>query len=426
MVESQTALDGEVVHSGVAEIARSVPHTVDRSVDIASRARFIATVTADKPRAERKPWRALAIAASIVAALSVGELARRSRQGTPAPSLLVAGRAMTTTLEAVQIAALDGSRITVAPRSVARVLTSDARGADLELSRGTLSLAVHHRADTRWSVIAGAVRIHVTGTRFQATRSPTDERVDVQLFEGSLRVVVGEQRTIEMHSGQRLRVVGTQGEHIELDTPSVTNSSTVTDASSASQPAIESSSSIVDASTIRLASGDAMVAAPVPAQRPVPSAPEPQAWHLLVMQGEFAAVVREARAQRDSLGQRSIDELVALAEAGRHEGDLAWTETAYEAIFDRHLARAHDRGEATFACGRTAETAGDLGRAIEWYRRYEEGFSEGPHGSDAIGRQFVLEQRRGRIARAQELARRYLIREGGGPFAARAHSLLSD
>lgn len=420
MVEPQQTLDAEVVHSGVADLARSVSHSVDRSVDLASRARFIATVTAERPRPERKPWRAMAIAASIVAAVSVGELVRRARSGQAAPSLLVAGRAVTTALQPVQIAALDGSRITVAPRSVARVLTSDARGADLELSRGTLSLSVHHRAETRWSVIAGAVRIHVTGTRFDATRSPADERVDVALHEGSLRIVVGEQRTIEMHAGQRLHVVGAQGEHIELDTPSPAIAQPVADAAAA-PPA--RSSSDADASAPR-----EPVAIPAPTSVPVPQRPTPesQPWHLLALQGEFAAVLRAARTHRDSLGQRSIDELVALAEAGRHEGDLAWAETAYEAIFDRHLARAHDRGEATFACGRTAESAGDTARAIEWYRRYEEGFSEGARVSDAIGRQFVLEQRRGRIARAQELARRYLIREGGGPYAARAHSLLSD
>ncbi|MFO0556790.1 MAG: FecR family protein [Polyangiales bacterium] len=420
MAEPAESLTADVVHGSVASVAQSVSGAVDRSIDVASRARFIEAVAKSPAASRRKPWRVLAIAASIVAAVSTGELVRRSRRGAPeAPaSLLAVGQAIHSDTRALELSISDGSRITALPSTEARVLASDAHGANIELRHGALVLDVRHRPETRWSIVAGAVRVQVTGTRFEARRSAADESVDVHLFEGSLRVTIDERRVVEMRSGQRLHVDGARGEHVEIDDPRPV-------ASDASAPSLAARAE--DASAAAVASS-ADASEQDPRARSARRQPESSAvaWHLLVLQGEFAAVLREARASEGDLSSRSVDELVALAEAGRHEGDLAWTETAYDAIRDRHFARTHDRAEAVFACARTAEDAADLGRAVEWYRRYETDFPDGRRAAESIGRQFVIEQRRGRIARAQELARRYLIREGGGPFAARAHSLLSD
>jgi hypothetical protein len=415
MAEPNDALAAEPVHDAVARIARSVDGSVDRSVDVASRARFIERATARRgsSRGGRKAWRALAIAASIVAAVSVAELARRSRQVVRAPAPLMAvGRELSAPSHPVELSIADGSRIIVLPATRARVVASDAHGAQIALSHGTLSLEIQHRPETRWSVVAGVVHIHVTGTRFEARRSAADEVVDVQLFDGSLSVSIGDRQTVQMRAGQRLHVDGALGERVSLD-----------EIQSRSDSGIAARSEI-DADAA-LAAADAAVSEPSTASRRRVE-PSTARWNLLALQGDFAAVLRAARSHTGDLSQRGIDELTALAEAGRHEGDLAWTETAYEAIRDRHLARTGDRAEAVFACGRTAEDAGDLGRAVEWFRRYENDFPDGRRGAEAIGRQFVIEQRRGRISRAQELARRYLIREGGGPYAARAHALLLD
>ncbi len=413
MAEPNNALAAEPVHDAVARIARSVDGSVDRSVDVASRARFIerAAARGGSSRGGRKAWRALAIAASIVAAVSVAELARRSRQGVRALTPLMAvGRELSAPSHPVELSMADGSRITVSPATRARVVASDANGAQIALSHGTLSLETQHRPETRWSVIAGVVHIHVTGTRFEARRSVADEAVDVQLFEGSLSVSIGDRQTVQMRAGQRLHVDGALGERVSLEE---------------SQPRSDSGFAARVEIDAAMGSPDDGSAEPATASRRR-AEPSPVRWNLLALQGDFAAVLRAARAHTGELSQRGIDELTALAEAGRHEGDLAWTETAYEAIRDRHLARTGDRAEAVFACGRTAEDAGDLGRAVEWFRRYENDFADGRRVSEAIGRQFVIEQRRGRISRAQELARRYLIREGGGPYAARAHALLLD
>jgi hypothetical protein len=360
----------------------------------------------------------LAIAASIVAAVSTGELVRRSRRPAPEAraSLLAIGRTIRSDSRSIELSISDGSRITALPSTEARVLASDPHGAQIELRRGALVLDIRHRPETRWSVVAGAVRVQVTGTRFEARRAAGDESVDVHLFEGSLRVTIDERRVVEMRSGQRLHVDGARGEHVEIDEPQAVASDAAVQQRAATSEDASAPLAIADA-------GEQDLRARAARRHPDSS---PVAWHLLALQGEFGAVLREARASEGDLSSRSVDELVALAEAGRHEGDLAWTETAYDAIRDRHFARTHDRAEAVFACARTAEDAGDLGRAVEWYRRYETDFPDGRRAAESIGRQFVIEQRRGRIARAQELARRYLIREGGGPFAARAHSLLSD
>lgn len=422
MAEPAESLTPDVVHGSVASVARSVHGSVDRSVDVASRARFIEAAAKPSSRPRRKPWRTIAIAASLVAAVSMGELLRRSRRsGIDAPaSLLAAGSAISSDARAVELVVRDGSRITALPSTVARVLSSDARGAEIELRHGALVLDIRHRADTQWFIVAGAVRVQVTGTRFEARRSPDTNAVDVELIEGSLRITIDQRRSVEMRSGQRLHVVGAHGEHVELDDLHAHADAAV--AMNAVEPSLaepDASSSI----SIADDGGEHGSASHVARRRSETSAVP---WHLLALQGDFASVLRDARARGGDVSARTVDELVALAEAGRHEGDLAWTETAYDAIRDRHFARSGDRAEAVFACARTAEDAGDLGRAVEWFRRYETDFPDGRRVSESIGRQFVIEQRRGRIARAQELARRYLIREGGGSYAARAHALLSD
>lgn len=140
-------------------------------------------------RGERRVWpyaAALAASAAVVAFFALragpcdGPLCTQS--GLPMQAAL-SGDAVDHE-RTVELA--DRSRVTLGPRTVARVATNAATAVDIELSTGTLAVHVEPKGPRRWGITAGDVRVEVVGTTFSVARAEGGVRVEVS--EGTVQV----------------------------------------------------------------------------------------------------------------------------------------------------------------------------------------------------------------------------------------------
>lgn len=82
----------------------------------------------------------------------------------------------------------DGTELWVEPAARAEVASVSARGADIRLRRGQLRLQVAKRPGADWNVLAGAYRVHVTGTSLAVALADDGEKLEVRLFSGAVTV----------------------------------------------------------------------------------------------------------------------------------------------------------------------------------------------------------------------------------------------
>src|SRR5262245_59016946 len=87
-----------------------------------------------------------------------------------------------------KLAFSDGTVVTLAHKSRARVVSTSAEGAALRLEDGRAHFAVVHRPRARWSVEAGPFVVQVTGTTFDVSWSPAGDVLRVRLLAGAVSV----------------------------------------------------------------------------------------------------------------------------------------------------------------------------------------------------------------------------------------------
>lgn len=195
-------------------LGRDVAASLDRG-EPARLARQRARLLSTDLRASRlRPIVRAAIAAAAV--LTLGGVALRPH--APSPSRVVdpalpSGAWFAAGASAVPIPFGDRAQVVVEPWARARLVSVDARGAELAVERGALEVRVHHRGDTRWTLRAGPWSVEVTGTAFRLGWSPATERMDLEMREGSVlvrgpggvarRVVGGERVLADAREGLR-------------------------------------------------------------------------------------------------------------------------------------------------------------------------------------------------------------------------------
>jgi TolA-binding protein len=159
----------------------------------------------------------------------------------------------------------------------------------------------------------------------------------------------------------------------------------------------------------------------------VQPATAPTSWAKRVAGGDFRGVVADAQSRGlgTTLSEAPLGDLVALADAARYTGSSSIARDALLAQRKRYPSSA-DAKNAAFLLGRIAEDGGATGEAIEWYERY---LSEAPRGAfaaEALGREMLATGRARGGAAAAIVARRYLDRFPGGPYADRARKLAAE
>jgi TolA-binding protein len=309
----------------------------------------------------------------------------------------------------------DGTALLVEPAARARVSKVNAHGADIRLEGGKLRLSVAKRPGARWNVLAGAYRVHVTGTSLAVALADGGERIDVQLFSGAVRVsgpLI--EQGIDVKPSQRLRIDG-ERQLFRIET---------IEDPSASAPPTQPAAVPAAAPPPEPPPPDPAPVEPARRARAKPARPPAPSWAARVAAGDFAAVLSAAEARGlDDVYQRApLADLEALADAARY---ARRTSVARDALLAqrRRFAGSTPAKQAAFLLGRLQEDESTTA-ALEWYGRYLEEEPDGPHAPQALGRKMLLLHRQ-RSAEAETTARQYLERFPNGSHAANAKRILA-
>ncbi|WP_437715156.1 FecR family protein [Sorangium sp. So ce448] len=380
----------------------------------------------------RRSARRLAAVCATAAALVAGGLLLPPRRPAltyvvgPSAEVGQPGAWIAAEREATALRFSEGTVVTLASGSRARVTQADAEGASLLLERGAVrARVVHVNASTRWSVHAGPFEVAVVGTEFDLAWDPDRDRLDVALHEG--RVVVSgplldDGRTLV--PGEQLHVsISENRSELSRGMPAEASpSASATSLPAAGPPPAAGGADPRAATESPLAAGGAgpSAATPQPApERPRKAAAEP-GWRALAAQGRYreamAAVEREGF-ERVLAGARPPD-LIDLADTARHSGEFR---RAREALLRARLLGA--RGKSAFLLGKlAADHLGAPGDALTWFQTYLDEEPGGGLAEQALGRLIELRQRRGDAAGARAAAALYLRRYPGGAYASLAQA----
>src|SRR5882724_4123046 len=163
-----------------------------------ARARFLLSAKGQplRPKVIRLPrtWAAVALAASVLLGF-VGWT--RYRQQAPVSFDTGAEHAvgqvgallLSRGTDPMPVRFSDGSSLSMAAASLARVTETSPHGATVVLEGGSLRVAVIHRDATRWHVAAGPFTVMVTGTKFDVRWNAAEQTLALDLQEGSVTVL---------------------------------------------------------------------------------------------------------------------------------------------------------------------------------------------------------------------------------------------
>jgi hypothetical protein len=303
----------------------------------------------------------------------------------------------------------DGSVVTMASASRARVERTTSNGALLVVESGGLSANIVHRATSDWRFLAGPYSVHVTGTAFILDWRPTGI-LEIEMKSGVVVVQgPGVESGVEVRGRRRFVVPGAA----PAAGPSPDEASVPPSAGN-----VESSSSRsvrVPHPASSISRGDSTHVQ----QMATPTGTDPpESWTALVARGEYSRVLELAndRGLDGTLASASMDDLSALGDAARFSGARGTAERALRSLRSRFPGTGRSEA-AAFLMGRIADDAGETRAALGWYERY---LNEAPGGSlaaEALGRRMLALRRLKDSESARRAALEYIQRFPTGPHA---------
>jgi TolA-binding protein len=305
----------------------------------------------------------------------------------------------------------DGTRIELEPRSRGRIISLDRRGGRVALEDGHAHVEVKHRPDTRWIVQAGPFEVRVHGTAFSISWLAADARFDLAMEKGVVSVagpLPGGEKVLS--AGERLSLL--------LEDRTVRAAPAPT---GAGEPTRESGTANA-ATAVGVPASPRRDASLVAVDHARPS----RGWRRDVADGRASSVVAEAR--RLGLGRvfASVgsEDLAALADAARYQGDVQLARRAFAAQ-RRRFPRSVRAAEACFLLGRLEdESERGATSSLTWYDRYLAEAPSGVYVSEAMGRKMLVLERAHRGDEAAAIASDYLRRFPAGSYAHAARVLV--
>lgn len=298
----------------------------------------------------------------------------------------------------------DGTSVSMAVATLARVTETNAHGATVVLEDGALSLAVVHREASRWKVVAGPFTVLVTGTRFDVRWSPSEETLALDLHEGSVTVV-----------GPSLGPTGRRvvpGESLRVSIPVP---------ATAPEPP---SGAPVEMPVAPAAHGDgATRAAAVDTD-----GTGRDSWKPLALEGHYANALAAAEAEgfETACRRASAADLLLLGYTARFAGSLNRAEQALELVQARPRAN-HEAAMSAFTLGRIEyDDHRNYRDAARWFQSYLREEPSGGLAREASGRLIEAQKAAGDIAAARESAGAYLAKYPAGPHTGLAHAVLNQ
>src|SRR4051812_34332648 len=190
-------------------VARAAAEPVDPEIDRIGRERIVAIAEArsQRPRAQKRPFALLAIAAALVAGSTLWLLRPRPlRYEVVGGSGLDGPYVSAPPAAPIDVRFSDGSNVHVEAGSRLRVDALSNHGARVLLEKGAAASHVTHDKGSSWMFVAGPFEVRVIGTRFDLSWDPLAEEFDLRLREGSVEVrspLAG--GPILIRAGQRFR-----------------------------------------------------------------------------------------------------------------------------------------------------------------------------------------------------------------------------
>ncbi|MDF3071401.1 MAG: hypothetical protein K0R38_7002 [Polyangiaceae bacterium] len=380
-----------------------------------------ARVIARPPRRRLKYKPVLAVAAVVVSAAAVAALVGVGKPRTPLGAtfgdhpLSVGEWVSATEASTPPIHFSDGSQVSLAPGSRARLATLDSVGAHLVLESGSADVRVVPNHGARYKVSLGPFAVDVTGTRFDVGFRPNDELFTLVLHEGRVVVsgcVLGEGR--QLLAGESLRASCRAG-HFEI---SAAGTRPIPSALAA-----PSAASTAPAKAEPEPAPEADIAPRVPRESP-PVAPT---WQGLSRQSRFteAYALIEQEGFDAAVAKSSASELALLGDTARFAGKPADALTAYQSLRSRAAGSAAAK-LAAFSIARVHfDQRAAYADAARWFRTYLAEQPGGPFAREAEGRLMEALSRSGDGAGARKVAEGYLARHARGPHERVARQLLS-
>ena len=315
----------------------------------------------------------------------------------------------------------DGSEVTIAKNTKARLRAIDPHGAFIALSDGSAHVDIVHGAGARWIFEAGPFSIKVTGTEFTVAWTAADEGLDVQMDRGSVEVSGPlSDAPIALRSGQHLIV------HVKSRETLIQENST-TSTNSAARPAQNAPTDSADPATVEAptdASDPSIVDAGAAARASLREAVAADQWPTQVGGGRFETVLTQAGKLgiENCLAVARQEDLAALADAARYARRYDLARRALLTLRQRFPGsrEAHD---ASFLLGRIQESNGAARAALELYTQYLAQQTSVTYASEALGRSMTLTRQLFGDDRARPLAAEYLRHFPRGTYATAAEAL---
>jgi ferric-dicitrate binding protein FerR (iron transport regulator) len=365
----------------------------------------------------RRPLRWAWVGAGALAAAAVIALFVVSRRGplpeTPAYAVdaaghrtSVSGGALEAGTERPATFALGLDVLGLAAGSRVELAARDSRRVRIELKRGSVAAAVHHREKGQsFEVHVGGATVSVVGTRFRVSAWPEGFGVDVA--EGHVRVEQ-DGRTYDVLGGQSLRAA--KGD-VRTAPSSVDDFPELHPERSSAEPDAGASLEAPDGGAPAEPTHEHLV----PASRIA-------AWRHAIVAGDAVSVIDEARrAARESPRQAELWEV--LADAYRHGGSNAEAAHAYERAIALENPEQADHSRILLA-SLWIDRLNDPAHAEPVLRAY----LRRAHGivPDAQARVSLAKALRalGREAEARRELERVVRQYSAAPAAVEAHDLL--
>lgn len=364
-------------------LGRDVSESLGRGEDARVARQRSRLLTTDLRATRARPLARAALAAALL--LALGGIAIRARPATTArttvaEAALAPGAWFSAGASPMSIPFGDRGAVVVLPGARARLVSIDARGAELAVERGAVEVRVRHREDTRWTLRAGPWSVEVTGTAFRLGWSPATERMQLEMREGSVRV--------RGPGGASRRVVA--GEQV------------LADAREGLRAAAGDPVTPVEAAVSALGREE-VLRAPLP-----PPAPRPR---------RAARVARVTPLAVAPSPPRPEATLAEAADRARYEGRVG---DARALLLDLR-ARHPDTDEARRAAYHLGVLALEAQRAPQVAARwFEIALQESPRGvlrRECLGRRVQALHAAGDASGAREAAERYLREDPDGAFA---------
>ncbi len=348
---------------------------------------------------KRWQWTFAAVAATLLV-LAGGVLTFGQFRQPPAPTATLT-RAVVAGERAEQLRLADGSSIVLEARTRTRV-EDRAFATQVWVEAGHATFDVAPQGSGHFTVLAGAYRIRVIGTRFSVRHEPPAS-VEVSVEHGIVAVTApGREAPIRLQAGDRLR----GGEHelrIELKSAAP--------AASASASASAASASAAPPSMPVAAGVSPAASSATPASMAAPD------WEALYRERRYSEALLSAKEfgfQRLS-NTLPARKLADLADAARLGGDSALALAALGAV-ERRFPGSPQANDAVFLIGRVHATRGESDAALARFEKYLQHGERAPYALEAMGRLVELYSGRGNTPRARATAERYLERAPNGAY----------